>query len=221
MIKKSIIFISVFFFVNLLIAGQMKYCPKCSSSYPSEYFYCPIDGEKLITKATETKEIDGFQNYKWGISTEEAKTIAKDLTFEIDNSKPDIVVLTANNFEFQSNDCLLKLEFYKDKFYKASIHFVTEDNQASINDYFSRVELIKEIYGETKKIAIGRESDDYDHRVTQISIGNLTYQHKWNTILGNLAYQIASGSYGRFVHSFFYSSKDADKIDSEKSKSEF
>ena len=221
MINKSIIFISIFLFTTLLIAGQVKNCPKCSSNYKSEYLYCPIDGEKLIAKETETKEIGGFQNYKWGISTEEAKTIAKDLTFEIDNSKPEIVVLTVNNFEFQGNDCLLKLEFYKDELYKASAHFITEANQSSVNDYFSRVELIKEVYGETRKIAIGRESDEQSSRLTSMHINELTYQHKWNSTLGNLIYQIGSGSYGKFIHSFFYSSKDADKIDNAKSKNEF
>tara|TARA_Y100000310_G_scaffold136256_1_gene135143 strand:- start:172 stop:837 length:666 start_codon:yes stop_codon:yes gene_type:complete len=219
--KKAIIIIIASLFVNLLIAGQIKNCPKCSSNYKSEYSYCPIDGEKLNMITTGKKEIDGFQNYKWGITTEEAKNIDKDLSFETDDSKPNIIILTNNSFKFQGNDCLLKLEFNNNNLYKASLHFVTESNQASVNNYFSRVELIKDVYGDTKKIAIGRESDNQSSRLTSMNINELTYQHKWDSALGNLTYQIGSGSYGKFIHSFFYSSNDAIKIDSAKSKSEF
>ena len=219
--KKAILLIVSLLFTSLLIAGQIKSCPKCGSSYKSEYSYCPMDGEKLNVMETETKAIDGFQNYKWGMATEEVKNIDKEITFEKDDSKPNIIILTVNSFEFQGNDCLLKLEFYNDDLYKASVHFVTEANQASVNDYFSRTELIKDVYGETRKIAIGRESDRQSSRLTSMEINELTYQHKWNSGLGNLTYQVGSGSYGKFIHSFFYSSNDASKIDSKKSKSEF
>jgi len=213
--------LSIVLTITILYGGQIKNCPNCNSNYSSEYIYCPIDGEKLISKATKIKEIDGFQNYKWGLSTEEVKAISEEISFEIDSSKPDIILLTANSFEFQDEDCLLKLEFYKDKLYKASLHFVTESNQASVNDYFSRVNLINEVYGESKRIAIGREADKQSNRLTSMQINELTYQHKWNMLLGNMNYQIGSGSYRKFIHSFFYYSENAGSIDSEKSKSEF
>lgn len=219
--KKSILLIVSMLFTGLLIAGQIKNCPKCGSNYKIEYSFCPIDAEKLNILKTETKAIDGFQNYKWGMTTEKVKNISKEMSFEKDISKPNIIILTVNSFEFQGNDCLLKLEFYNDGLYKASVHFVTEANQASVNDYFSRTELIKEVYGDTRKIVIGRESDRQSSRLTSMNINELTYQHKWNSVLGNLSYQIGSGSYGKFIHSFFYSSNEANKIDSEKSKSEF
>jgi len=219
--KKAIVITISLLFVSLLFAGQIKNCPKCNSNYKSEYSYCPIDGEKLNFKTTETKEIDGFQNYKWGMTTEEVKNVDKNLSPETDESKPNIIILTANSFKFQDKDCLLKLEFFIDELYKASIHFVTESNQASVNDYFSRVELIKDVYGDTKKNAIGRESDRQSSRLTSMKIKELTYQHEWNSALGNLTYQIQAAGYGKFSHSFFYSSIDANKIDSKKSKSEF
>jgi len=285
----------VFLLIQPLFAEQIKNCPQCDSNYSGKYSYCPMDGDVLISKSIDAKEIEGFQNYKWDISVDEARKLGKGLVFEVDNSKPNIIVLNSNNFEFEEKQSLLKLEFYNDKLYKASVHFVSEANQASVNDYFSRAELLKDIYGITRKIVFGWESDeesgkqsliklefyndklykasvqfvteaslasvyDYssraelfkdiygstrriaigwgsdeeDSRLTSMNIKELTYQHKsfmnikeltyqhkWKTVLGDLNYQIGSGGYGNFIHSFFYSSKDAGQIDNEKLRSEF
>ena len=149
------------------------------------------------------------------------KMIDKNLSFKIENSVPNIFILNTSNYKFQNNDCLLGLEFSNEKLYKVSLHFTTSNNQASINDYINRANLIMDVYGKTKKNAIGRESDKESSRKTSMSIGELTYQHRWETLSGKLTYQIGSGSYGKFIHSFFYSSKQASEIDAKKLKSEF
>ena len=95
------------------------------------------------------------------------------------------------------------------------------DNAGGMNEYFAMAELMKDVYGDTKKIAIGRESDDYNHRTTQISIGNLTYQHKWTSISGNLTFQLSQGGHRSFICSLYYEAKNADEIDNQKAKSEF
>lgn len=167
------------------------------------------------------KDITGFQEYQWGMTVSQVKDILGPQTSKVDNSTSNTTIIDVSNFVFQGNKSTLQLEFYNNKLYKASVHFVTDNNQASLNAYFSRAELIMEVYGKTIKTAIGRESDNASSRITSMSINELSYQHSWDTMSGKLIYQIGAGSYGHFIHSFFYTSKEASNIDNQKLKSEF
>jgi len=218
--NKSIVFI-IMLFVTSITADQISKCITCGNDFHKSFKFCPYDGNQLQITKTETKDIEGYQKYIWGITLDSTKQITDIETTTLNSPYPEFSIFSIINYEFQGKSCLLKLEFYKDALYKASIHFTTEANQASVNDYFARTRLISEVYGSTKKIAIGRESDDASSRLTSMKIDALTYQHRWNSVSGELLYQIGSGSYGEFIHSLFYSSIDADVIDNNKSKSEF
>jgi tetratricopeptide (TPR) repeat protein len=172
-------------------------------------------------KNTNTKDITGFQNFKWEISIDDAKKILLNNNYELENSNDGFVTMVIPNFTFQKKESALRLDFYLDKLYKATVHFYIEGNTSGMNEYFSMANLIKDVYGTTIKIPIGRESDNYNHRVTQISIGNLSYQHRWDALSGNLTFQLSEGNYDNFLCSLFYSSKQAQSIDDHKSKSEF
>lgn len=180
----------------------------------------PTTNENNLSTNSQ-KDIDGFQNFKWDLSLQTVKDLLINNKYEIDNSKGDMTIVSVSDFTFQGKETLLHIALYKDKIYKVTLYFTVGDNTAGMNEYFSMANLIKDVYGDTRKIAIGRESDDYDHRVTQISIGDLSYQHIWNSNSGNLVFQLSQGSYGSFICSLFYSSKDAKKIEDERAKSEF
>ena len=167
------------------------------------------------------KDITGFQEYQWGMTVSQVKDILDSHKSKVDNSTTNTTIIDVSDFVFQGKKSTLKLEFYNNKLYKASVHFITDSNQASLNDYFNRAKLIMEVYGQTTKMAIGRESDNASSRITSIKINELTYQHSWDAFSGKLTYQIGAGSYGHFIHSFFYSSKEASNIDNQKLKSEF
>ena len=152
---------------------------------------------------------------------DETKTLLSDFSFKVETSDKDFVSVIVTDYPFQNRNSLLKIDLYHEKIYKVSVHFTLDDNTAGMNAYFSMVDLIKDIYGDTKKIAIGKESDDYDHRPIQISIGSLTYQHRWESETGIIVAQLKSGSYGNFTCSLFYSSSDAKDIDDNKMKNEF
>ncbi len=206
---------------SLSFGEDIKSCSACNNKFPLKYSYCPIDGKKLKTIDSDTKDIDGFQKYKWGMSLESVKELLLDNEYKLDDSNETFTLITISDFIFQGKESLLKLEFYKDKLYKSTVHFTVDDNTGGMNSYFTTANMMSEVYGKTKKIAIGRESDDYNHRTTQISIGNLTYQHKWKSVSGNLTFQLAKGSYSSFICSLYYQSVNADDIDKQKAKSEF
>jgi len=176
------------------------------------------DEDVIVNKR---KDITGFQEYQWGMTVSQVKDILGSQTSKVDNATANTTIIDVSDFVFQGKKSTLKLEFYNNKLYKASVHFVTDDNQARLNDYFNRAELIMGIYGQTPKMAIGRESDNASSRITSMSINELSYQHSWDALSGKLTYQIGAGSYGHFIHSFFYSSKEASNIDNQKLKSEF
>ena len=73
-------FILISLTISLLFSEQIKNCPNCNNDFKNSYNYCPIDGKQLNEKETSTKDIDGFQNYKWGMSIEETKMIDKSLS---------------------------------------------------------------------------------------------------------------------------------------------
>ncbi|MBL7109749.1 MAG: hypothetical protein ISS11_05850 [Candidatus Marinimicrobia bacterium] len=180
-----------------------------------------LPGKEEDGNVLKRKDITGFQEYQWGMTVSQVKDILGPQTSKVDNSTSNTTIIDVSNFVFQGNKSTLQLEFYNNKLYKASVHFVTDNNQASLNAYFSRAELIMDVYGKTIKTAIGRESDNVSSRITSMSINELSYQHSWDAFSGKLTYQIGAGSYGHFIHSFFYSSKEAYNIDNQKLKSEF
>lgn len=220
---KNLILLSLLLFltINILVAQELMKCPVCNKVYSVDYSYCPFDGNKLIPYKMETKDIAGFQEYKWGMTIDKVKIIIGELQYEIDDSNKEFIIITVPDFKFQSKNALLKLEFYRDKLFKVSVHFIVGANTAGMNEYFSMAGLLKEIYGNSEKIAIGPESNDYNHRVTQISIGDLSYQFKWDSVSGKLTFQLSNKDYETFICSLFYTSKDSDEIDKQKAKSEF
>lgn len=178
-----------------------------------------MDGN--MSSNNSKKDIDGFQNYKWDLTLDEVKKLIENMQYEIDESNNNFQTISVSKFIFQDKESILDLHFYKNRLYKLTVHFPVSDNTAGMNEYFSLADLMQDVYGSTNKIAIGRESDDYNHRVTQLSIGALSYQHRWHSPSGNLVFQLSDGSYGNFICSLFYSSENAKQIDEEKAKSEF
>lgn len=220
--KKTIILsLLVLLLIQYSYAQNIKKCPKCNTTFPEKYIYCPYDGNKLIIEKVEIKDIDGFQNLKWGMSINEIQDYLNNRNISIDSSIADFKNIKVLDFTFQGKESMQQLDFYKNKLYKISVHFMVADNIAGMNEYFKMGELISNLYGKSKATAIGRESDDYNHRATQISIGNLSYQYTWKSASGSLVFQLAGGNSNTFICSLFYRSIHSDEIDKRKTLSEF
>jgi hypothetical protein len=219
--KNKIIIIIIFLISTVIFAQSIMKCNICNKEFPNDYKYCPFCAHILEQINKNTKDINGFQDFKWGMDFEEIKTVIKKLNINNNIIRESEDKIKIKNFTFLNKEANLTLSFYKEKLYKTYVYFVVEDNVAGMNEYFSIAGLIKEIYGNTDKIAIGEESSNYNHRAIQISIGDLSYQYKWFSISGNLTFQLSSSDSRHFICSLFYSSNESEIIDKEKEKAQF
>lgn len=167
------------------------------------------------------KDIDGYQIFKWNLSKLEVLDLIKGYDIWVDSLKKPFEKVTIRNFIFQEKEAVLDMEFYEEKLYRVSIFFSLQDNVAGMNKYFYMAKLIEDIYGKGRRVAIGDESDDYNHRVVQLSIGSLIYQYKWKSPSGELTFQLRDGTRNSFLCALYYSSLNADKLDDKKNKEEF
>lgn len=223
--KKSIIpfliLILIIFLFQNLIAQERKKCPSCNSNFPSEYNFCPYDGKELLPFLSSAKDINGFQGFQWEMSINKVKEILGNSEYEVDSSKLNFISIQVMEFKFQNKEASLELEFYNDKLYKISVHFMVDNNVSGFNEYILMAELLQEIYGDTDKITVGREGIDDNHSVLLIRIRELYYQYIWQTISGNLTFQLSAGDSNHFACSLFFSSQNAEQINKKKIISEF
>ena len=164
-----------------------------------------------LGEALAREDIAGFEDFEWGMSYHDAHKLVDGLagtTYKQPEKK--LTELTVYDFPFQSKLAGLVMRFHNDQLYSATVSYEVGRDEEGINEYFATAEQLQDVYGPAIRIALGRESSDFSYRVTQIAIGELSYQHKWMASSGRLVYQLSANDVGRFVCAFFYRSATAE-----------
>lgn len=207
---------------SLHFANALKIKPNESNT--KEYYYSTLNkiGDNTSTNHfTVFKDIEGFQNFKWGLSPDSVKSLLFLNSYDLKDNRDGFISILVTDFVFQNKTTILNLEFYNQKLYKVAISLLFESNVIGLTRYFSIADMVQEVYGFAKRIPIGHEADDFNSIPLQISNGNLRYYYQWIKPSGELLLTLKNFDSDKFICIFLYSSHNASEIDSDALKNEF